>query len=298
MATRDPSGARASIDAEQAWRTVLSIRDHPDPALPLALRLPGSDACLRVDTAGDWHCERPVSPAGAEVLDLYLPLCLAAGKPLVFAQMGQSLDGRIATVHGDSHYVTGPEDIVHLHRLRALADAVVIGAGTAVADDPRLTVRRTTGNNPVRVIVDPHARVPDDRTAFHDGQATTLLLRGDAGDADAPGMARCVQLPPDHTGKGVSPEHLLQLLAERGLRHVLIEGGGITVSRFIAAGLIDRLHVTVTPMIVGSGRPAFTLPVVDSLERALRPATRRFTLGDDVLFDLDLRHDRNGLPAS
>ena len=95
--------------------------------------------------------------------DLYAPI--AAGNdrgPFVVAQLGQSLDGRIATASGASRYINCPEAILHLHRLRALVDAVVVGIGTVVADDPQLTVRKAAGRDPARVVIDPNGRLPPD----------------------------------------------------------------------------------------------------------------------------------------
>ena len=113
------------------------------------------------------------------MLDLYLPLRLPGD--LVIAQAGQSLDGRIATASGHSHYVTGPEDIRRLHRLRALVDAVIVGASTIDADDPRLTVREVDGDNPVRVAIDPHDRLDRSRRIFRDGAAPTIVIHRRAG---------------------------------------------------------------------------------------------------------------------
>ena len=82
---------------------------------------------------------------------------------VVVGQIGQSLDGRIATSSGHSKYINGPAGLAHLHRLRALVDAVVIGVGTALADDPQLTVRRVAGPHPVRVVIDPRGRLRAER---------------------------------------------------------------------------------------------------------------------------------------
>lgn len=215
---------------------------------------------------------------------------LVATKALVIAQLGQTLDGRIATRSGDSHYVTGPDDIRHLHRLRALVDAVIVGAGTVIADDPRLTVRHVRGDHPVRVVLDPTGRVPDDRRLFLDGLAPTLWLRSRSAESipDRAGV-ETVLLKADTEGEGFDPSEILAVLAARGLRRVLVEGGGLTVSRFLAAGVLDRLHLTVAPMLLGSGRPSVTLEPVDSLREALRPRCRHFVLGQDILFDLCFR---------
>ena len=90
-------------------------------------------------------------------------------------------------------------------------------------------------------------------------------------------------------GSGFAPAEVLSLLAARGAHRILVEGGGITVSRFLAAGALDWLHVVVAPMLIGSGRPGLSLPAIAHLDQALRPAHRRESLGEDVLYELQLR---------
>jgi riboflavin-specific deaminase-like protein len=230
----------------------------------------------------------PGAVTGAQMDEIYLPL--VDSSTLVIAQLGQTLDGRIATCTGHSHFVTGPEDIRHLHRLRALVDAVVVGAGTVIADDPQLTVRHVRGENPVRVVLDPSGRVPPDRRMFRDRAAPTLWLQGPSAPAPAPAAGvEVLRLDEVTPGAGFGPVQILETLAARGLRRVLVEGGGLTVSRFLAAGALDRLHLTVAPVVLGSGRASVTLDPVDTLNEALRPRCRHFTLGQDILFDLCLR---------
>lgn len=225
--------------------------------------------------------------------DLYGPLLTPSS--LVIAQLGQTLDGRIATQQGHSRYITGSADIEHLHRLRALVDAVVVGAQTVILDDPQLTVRKVAGKNPVRVLLDPAGRIPHDRRILQEPEAPTLWIRNrlqEESAANALALGAHVEVltwPEPVSREGFPPGQVLDVLAARGLRRVLIEGGGITVSRFLAAGVLDRLHLTVAPMLLGSGRPSITLDVIDRLDDALRPACRHFSLGPDVLFDLDLR---------
>jgi riboflavin-specific deaminase-like protein len=228
----------------------------------------------------------PDDGADADLTALYAPLIRhMAARPLTIGQLGQSLDGRIATVTGDSYYVTGEANRLHLHRLRALVDAVLVGAGTVLHDDPQLTVRACAGANPTRVVIDSRGQLGADYGVFRDREAPTLVFRGTNRDADM-GAAEVLGL--EVGAEGYDPAAVLARLRERGLRHVLIEGGGVTVSRFLAAEQLDRLHVCVAPLLIGSGRPAVTLPEIRQLREARRPATRVIAMHPDTLFDCDL----------
>jgi diaminohydroxyphosphoribosylaminopyrimidine deaminase / 5-amino-6-(5-phosphoribosylamino)uracil reductase len=208
--------------------------------------------------------------------------------PLVIGQIGQSLDGRIATLSGHSHYINGPQALDHLHRLRALVDVVIVGASTVALDDPSLSTRRgIEGPDPVRVIIDPTGRVPATSKVMNDGGASCLLVTTpDAGGEPIEGHER-IELASG--ADGIPPTEILASLRERGLNTVLVEGGAHTVSRFLAAGAIDRLHIMVAPLILGSGRSGLDLPTIDRVDEGYRPATRVHQLGADVLFDCDLR---------
>ncbi|GFH36400.1 RibD family protein [Streptomyces pacificus] len=288
LPTGRPAGA---LDARSAWQRLLTVRTGAQ----------AEAAGLRPDGHGRYRWRESASAsAEADLLaERYLPLCLA-GPRFAFAQLGQSLDGFIATREGDADYVTGPEDREHLHRLRALSDAVVVGAGTAVADDPRLTVRACAGPDPVRVVLDPHGRVPSARRLFTDGAAPTLWVVGAGsvpGRAGADGTADAgvdVLVLPDTAA--FAPRRLVHELARRGLGRVLVEGGGVTVSRFLHEGALDRLYITVAPVLIGDGVPGLAFPGPDAMRDALRPPVRRAFLGDDTLYELDLRAPRSGEP--
>jgi diaminohydroxyphosphoribosylaminopyrimidine deaminase / 5-amino-6-(5-phosphoribosylamino)uracil reductase len=205
---------------------------------------------------------------------------------VVVGQLGQSLDGRIATNSGHSKYINCEAGLDHLHRLRALMDAVVIGVGTALADDPQLTVRRVSGPNPARVILDPHGRLrPTARVLTADGTRRLVVTTPGAACAVADGV-EVVPLTADNGH--IAPAAVLAALAARGLRRILIEGGARTVSGFMSAGCLDRLHVMVAPIILGTGRAGLTLAPIERVDHALRPPTRSYPLGEDVLFDCDL----------
>ncbi|MEX2471911.1 MAG: RibD family protein [Gemmatimonadota bacterium] len=283
----------AQLDPAAAWSLVRALADHVSEGAERPTHVQdASGNRLVLDDEGGWSSQPPPATEARVVLDLYLPL--AARPDYVVAQIGQSLDGRVATESGRSHYVTGPDDIVRLHRLRALADAVVVGAGTAVSDTPQLTVRRVEGSNPARVVLDPNGRVPPVGPLFTNADAPTLWVREGNPGTELPDHVEVIAPPESESGSHVPPRALLALLRSRGYRRILVEGGGVTVSRFLEADALDRLHVTVAPMIIGSGRQGLSLPVIDELEAALRPACRHFALGADILFDLDLHAGSEG----
>ena len=229
---------------------------------------------------------------GSQISELYGPLCLAHRNALAkgsfaVAHLAQSLDGRIATRSGVSQWVSGDEDLLHTHRMRALADAVLVGVNTVLLDDPQLTVRRCAGENPVRAVIDPERRLDGSQRLFRDGAATTLVFAAAdrARSGDQLGNAEVVPVP--RGPLGLDPHEIRRVLARRGLTWLFIEGGGITVSRFLVTRALDRLQLTVAPLIIGSGRPSIALPEIDDLTSGLRPSTRRFVLGDDVMVECD-----------
>lgn len=240
-----------------------------------------------------WRRLRRRRPADAALSPLYGPLLAEPNAPdgcFVFGRLAQSLDGRIATACGASRWISGHADIVHMHRLRALSDALVIGAGTVRADDPQLTTREVPGPSPVRAVVDTERRLDGSQRVFRDGGPTLLLCAEDAASGAQPGGVPVLRLP--RAGKEISIAAVLACLAGRGLRRIYVEGGGITVSRFLAAGALDRLHVTVAPLLLGSGIPAFTLPEAAVPADGLRFAWSLHRLGEDVLLDIPLRRAR------
>ena len=306
-----PSHARG-IDAARAWSLILSAArlarnaawslDHP-----LALRIAPDGRVSPVDPAHRSQADllwlphagwQPVAHAddrhrddqALALFELYLPLCRPQTGPAnVIAHLGQSIDGFIATADGDARFVTGEANIRHLHRMRAVSDAVLVGAETVAADDPRLTTRLVPGPNAVRVVLDPRRRLSRERHLFNDGEAETLLCcdlarirRGETRH----GQAELIGAPVASDGLDLGA--LLSALAARGLRRVFIEGGGATVSRFLQAGLLSRLQIAVAPLVIGSGRPGVRLPPTERLADALRPATRIFRMGEDVLYDFEL----------
>ncbi len=234
--------------------------------------------------------------AAGPLARLFAPILappVAADGCRVVGRLAQTLDGRIATATGSSQWIGGPGDILHTHRLRALCHAVVVGAGTVRHDDPRLTTREVVGPDPVRVVIDTDRRLGSDHRIFHEGPPTLLACATDAPGSDRHGTAEVLRLPREASG-GIAPAALLAALAARGLTRIFVEGGGLTVSRFLGAGCLDHLHVTVAPVLLGSGIPAFTLPEVTRIADGLRFAWTVHEIAPDILLDIPLHRARPG----
>lgn len=272
--------AAMKMKIETAWQAILATADPSQDA-------PG------VDLEAAMRDRSEIEPAALQMLECLLPLARSRG-PLVIGQIGQSLDGRVCTETGDSHYVNGDAALVHLHRLRALVDCVLVGVGTMVADRPQLTVRHVPGPDPVRAVLDPRGRAPADVSPLApaaDAAPTLHLVDAACIDRLDPPAAHVQRVPLRRTGDGaggVAPCDVLAALAGVDCRRVLVEGGSTTLSRFFDAGALDRLHVLVAPLLIGSGRPGLSLAPVRRLCDAPRPPMRRYLLGEDTLFDIEL----------
>ncbi len=207
-------------------------------------------------------------------------------RPYVTLKAAVTLDGRIATRTGDARWVTGDAARAWVHRLRDRVDAVLVGAGTARADDPELTTRlpRGRGHDPLRVVLDTDLSLPARLRLFHPRPGAPTLVAHASARARrfGPGVeaVRC------RRGKGgIDLRDLLRKLAARGVTHLLVEGGAEVHARFLEAGLVDRVAVLVAPKLAGAdGRPLFAGRGPAKMKDALRlDEVQVERLGDDVL---------------
>jgi len=266
----------------------------PDDEAPLRrVAIGDRDAAIEWRPGSGWELVLPAADLRRPLIDLYLPVCSATiARPMTVGHLGQSLDGFIATHAGESQYVTGEENIRHLHRMRALCDAVVVGAGTVAADDPQLTTRHVSGPSPVRVVLDPTRRLDDHYRVFNDDSADTLYVCGRSYAVDGEThFGRAMMVAVDDSEAGLDVTEVLRLLRARGCHRIFVEGGGVTVSMFLEANLLDRLQIAIAPLLIGDGRPAIRLPPRTTLSDCHRPRYRVFRMGADVLFDCELGPD-------
>lgn len=221
------------------------------------------------------------------------------GMPFVTVKFAQTLDGRIATATGDSQWISGPLSLKLAHKLRREHDAIMVGIGTVLKDDPQLTVRLVNGRDPLRVILDSSLRLPvNARVLANEAARHTLVITTSAADPDRAAElerlgAEVLKLEPAADRGGVDVRKVLQNLGGRGISSVLVEGGAATVTSLLAARLVDRLVIAVAPKIIGRGTEAIGELGIEDLKDALTFSsfkTRR--LGPDIIIDARLEWKR------
>ncbi|MCC7442504.1 MAG: RibD family protein [Bdellovibrionales bacterium] len=267
MRRRLEEGVSEFYYAPQAFGFALPPEDPTQEFVPALLR-DAEDAGFEADELA--------------ALRLYLPIVVGghyarrAGRVFVVAHLAQSLDGRIATHTGHSRWISNSANLLHVHRMRALVDAVLVGHGTAAKDRPQLTVRHVAGRNPARIVI--AGRCTGRAELLTGSTEDDLLLHGQ----DPCGIPGHAALGGD---SGVDPEAALSRLAERGWHSLLIEGGGGTVSRFLSRGAWDRLQLHIAPLVLGGGVPALDLPLVDAVDDAPRVEMQAFDLDGEILIE-------------
>lgn len=268
--------ARALIDAGIA-RVVYAVAD-PHPAAAGGAR---ALAAAGVDVEGG------LLAAEAELVNEAWLVSVRLGRPFVLWKYAATLDGRVAAADGSSRWITSPQARADVHRLRAAADAVVVGSGTLHADDPHLAVRGAEDGlpadvrQPLRVVVDTRATVKPGARVLDDAAPTLVAVADDAGTAHLPGVDT-VRLP--RTGSGLSVPALLAELYDRGVRSVLLEGGPTLAGSFVAAGAVDKVTGYLAPALLGAGPAVLGDAGIATVARALR-----LDLHDVVRVGPDLR---------
>ncbi|HHO51081.1 MAG TPA: bifunctional diaminohydroxyphosphoribosylaminopyrimidine deaminase/5-amino-6-(5-phosphoribosylamino)uracil reductase RibD, partial [Deltaproteobacteria bacterium] len=228
---------------------------------------------------------------------------VAVGLPEVTAKAAISADGHIATATGESQWITGPQARQHGHVLRARHDAILVGIGTALADDPRLNTRLPPGvlpgpqisRDPVPVVLDTHLRLPGTAQLLQ-GPGAVVICGPEAPQRELQAeIVRVPRLP----GGGVDPVAALAALSERGLHRVLVEGGGRIHRTLLDAALVDNLELYLAPIVLPGGRPWVAGPPVEALEQGFgMELVETERLGPDVRLSFRLVHGTAPDPLS
>jgi len=213
-------------------------------------------------------------------------------RPYVVLKYAQTLDGRIATRTGDSKWISGEPERRASHALRAACDAVLVGIGTVIADDPQLTVRLVPGTSPLRIVLDTTLRIPATAHILGDA-ASTLVITTERSSPERRRELRSrgvgVRVTDPEPPYGVELTRTLTLLREAGIRSLLVEGGAAVITSFLRHRLVDRLVVGIAPTILGAGTEAVGDLSVARVSDGLRLTGRSvYSLGDDVVLASDV----------
>jgi len=230
------------------------------------------------------ECRRLIAPFAKHV---------ATGHPFVILKSAMTLDGKTATSSGDSRWISGPDSREHVHRLRDRVDAIMVGIGTVLDDNPRLTTRLPDGGrDPLRFVVDSRLRIPEDAAILSvSSEAATVIATTQAAPADKVDRLskRGIEVlkVAERDGR-VDPASLMAELGARGIQSVLVEGGSALSSSLLKAGQIDRLMIFIAPVLTGGddGKGLFAGRGAARIADALRLGDIRVSrFGDDILIE-------------
>lgn len=216
---------------------------------------------------------------------------IQTGIPFVTVKFAQTLDGRIATQTGHSRWISSERTLTLAHKMRSIHDAIMVGVGTVIRDNPQLTVRRTKGKTPLRIILDSHLRIPLSSHILNDSYArNTLIATTSVADkkkikqVENKGI-RIVLVGQDKYGR-VSLPQLLKKLGEVSISSLMVEGGGQVITSFIRERLVDKLVIVIAPKIIGQGITWIGDLGLEKMGEALKFSKCRFRkVGDDIVFE-------------
>lgn len=214
-------------------------------------------------------------------------------RPFVTVKVAQTLDGKIAAEDSSSRWISCKESINFVHRLRADNDAVLVGVGTVLKDNPLLTVRYVKGKNPVRVVLDARLRTPLKSNIVKNKDARSIIFtkKSSSQIKKKKLMHNGIEIETvPHSGDMLNIKYILNTLYKRGIRNVLIEGGTGIISSFVKNRLVDRFVIIISPKILGKGSSAFEKLDIWNINGAIKlTALRAFFKGEDLIYIAEFR---------
>jgi diaminohydroxyphosphoribosylaminopyrimidine deaminase/5-amino-6-(5-phosphoribosylamino)uracil reductase len=229
--------------------------------------------------------------AARKLNEVYLHY-IRTGLPFITVKYAQSLDGRIATVQGNSRWISSERSRRFTHRLRAQHDAIMVGIGTVLADDPLLTVRLVKGRDPLRICLDSKLRIPLNARVLRDDGKTLIATTDEHGKEKVAAIQKqgkeVLVLQRGANGR-VELRSLMKVLAEKGIASIMVEGGKEVITSLLQEGLVNRMVVITAPLILGKGVEGIGDLGITDLDKAIKPSTQEIKrIGEDVVFDLRL----------
>ena len=214
------------------------------------------------------------------ILNILIPI-LRKNKKLVIAQIGQSIDGRIALNNGNSHYINNPKSIIYLHCLRSISDAIIVGSNTIKKDDPLLTTRKIKGTNPKRIIIDGSLSLNNKYKIFNDGNENIIFTKSNKNIRL--NNSTIIRLKEKNFTK-----NLITQIKKLKYKNILVEGGSKTISELINNKYIDILQFMIAPILIGSGINSLNLKEISNLNKAIRPKHNFNELENEIIVNLFL----------
>ncbi len=214
------------------------------------------------------------------ILNILMPI-LRKNKKLVIAQIGQSIDGRIALNNGNSHYINNPKSIIYLHCLRSISDAIIVGSNTIKKDDPLLTTRKIKGTNPKRIIIDGSLSLNNKYKIFNDGNENIVFTKSNK--KIRLNNSTIIRLKEKNFTK-----NLITQIKKLNYKNILVEGGSKTISELINNKYIDILQFMIAPILIGSGINSLNLKEISNLNKAMRPKHNFNELENEIIVNLFL----------
>ena len=214
------------------------------------------------------------------ILNILLPI-LRKNKKLVIAQIGQSIDGRIALNNGNSHYINNPKSIIYLHCLRSISDAIIVGSNTIKKDNPLLTTRKIKGTNPKRIIIDGSLSLNNKYKIFNDGNENIIFTKSNKNIRL--NNSTIIRLKEKNFTK-----NLITQIKKLKYKNILVEGGSKTISELINNKYIDILQFMIAPILIGSGINSLNLKEISNLNKAIRPKHNFNELENEIIVNLFL----------